>query len=101
MNNFEQLKAMAFEEFAEWLDKNCVFDSAPWTKWFAENYCDKCEAIKCKYDRAEELLGITSHRSEIECAYCELEKTCKFFQDLDDIPNSLETIKMWLMEEYR
>jgi ATP-dependent helicase/DNAse subunit B len=50
---------------------------------------------------AEEKLGITpfSYSGEIECTYCELENKCRFFQELDDVPDNKEMIKMWLEEE--
>jgi hypothetical protein len=92
---------MTIDELAEWLDKNCMFDNSPWLNSFNEKYCEKCESIKCKYVDAEEKLGITpfSYSGEIECAYCELENKCRFFQELDDVPDNKEMIKMWLEEE--
>lgn len=101
MNNFKRIQSMTIDELAEWLDKNCMFDNSPWLNSFNEKYCEKCESIKCKYVDAEEKLGITpfSYSGEIECAYCELENKCRFFQDLDDVPDNKEMIKMWLEEE--
>lgn len=101
MVNFERLQSMSIDEFAEWLDKNCMFDNSPWMNYFNEKYCEKCESIKCKYTEADEKLGITpfSHSGEIECAYCELENKCRFFQELDDVPSNIEMIKMWLEKE--
>lgn len=101
MNNFKRIQSMTIDELAEWLDKNCMFDNSPWLNSFNEKYCEKCESIKCKYAGAEEKLDITpfSYSGEIECAYCELENKCRFFQDLDDVPDNKEMIKMWLEEE--
>jgi len=101
ITNFKYLQNMSIDEFAEWLDKNCMFDNSPWMNLFNEKYCSKCESIKCKYADAEEKLGITpfSYSGEIECAYCELENKCRFFQELDDVPDNKEMIKMWLEEE--
>ena len=101
MINFERLQSMSIDELAEWLDKNCMFDNSPWLNSFNEKYCEKCESIKCKYVDAEEKLGITpfSYSGEIECTYCELENKCRFFQELEDVPDNKEMIKMWLEEE--
>jgi len=105
VNNFENLKKMSLEDFAAWLDENGMFDNSSWTNWFAKKYCDNCESIECRYVEAKEKLGITPFYDDtIECAYCELAdesgiKRCRFFPDLDDIPNNREVIKMWLEEE--
>ena len=102
MTNFKQIQSMSLEDFAKWLDENGQFDTAPWSGWFSKKYCDKCESIKCKYADAEEKLGLSPfarYNGEVECAYCELEGRCKFFPDLEDVPDNLETIKMWLAEE--
>lgn len=79
MNNFEKLKQMSVNEFAEWLDEYGNFDTSPWMKWFDETYCANCEII-------------ITHP-----IYCELEKKCKFFPDMKEPPDTLEIIKMWLM----
>ncbi len=103
MTNLEKIKNMSIDELAEWLDKNGMFDNSPWMNLFNEKYCAKCESIKCKYADAEEKLGITpfSYSGEIECAYCELENKCRFFPELDDVPDNKEMIKMWLEEEVK
>ena len=101
MTNFERLKAMPIDELAEWLDENGLFDGSPWMNWFDKTYCDKCESIKCKYKDVEQLYGFDNESSEreIECAYCEVYGKCKFFDEIDDIPNNLAIIKLWLKEE--
>lgn len=101
MTNFKYLQSMNVDEFAEWLDKNCSFDDSPWLNDFNETYCSKCEPIKCKYADTEEKLGFKSfsYNGEIDCAYCELEPHCRFFPEIEGIPNNLEIIKMWLIEE--
>lgn len=104
MTNLEMFKAMSIEELAKWLDEYGHFDDSPWSNWFNENYCSKCEPIKCKYKDAEKTLGFCpylfgSYSGDLDCAYCELEHKCKFFPDLEDTPSNLETIKMWLSEE--
>jgi hypothetical protein len=101
MTNFEQLQSMTVEELTMWLDEHGQFDGSPWTEWFGRNYCDKCESIKCKYVDAKEKLGISSlsYSSEVECAYCELNDHCKFFPQIEGIPDNKEVIKMWLNKE--
>jgi hypothetical protein len=104
-SNFERLQSISIDEFADWLDKNGQFDTAPWTLWFAKKYCDNCKSIECHYVDAKEKLGITPfYNDTIECAYCELAdesgvKRCRFFPKLDDIPNNREVIRMWLEED--
>jgi hypothetical protein len=92
---------MPIDEFVEWLDKNCMFDNSPWMNLFNEKYCSKCESIKCKYADAEEKLGFSpfSYSGEVECSYCEVYNKCRFFENLEDIPDNKEMIKMWLEEE--
>ena len=101
MTNFENLKSMSLDNLVKWLDKYGNFDGAPWSTWFDENYCSKCETIKCKFAEAsEDELGFKpmwiSDDHIIECSYCELEKKCKYFTNLDDTPSNAEVIKMWL-----
>ena len=100
MNNFEKLKSMTVSELADWLDKYGQFDGSPWMDWFNEKYCSKCEPIKCTIKDSDKV-GIKPLWIErlIECSYCELEHKCKFFEELEDIPDNKETIKMWLMQE--
>ena len=98
MTNFEYLKSLSLDDLAEWLDTHGQFDGSPWLSWFDKTYCKNCESIKCNIeDKADELgfkppwLGPT-----IECAYCELEKKCKFFPELSEEPDNKEILKMWL-----
>lgn len=105
MINFERLQSMSIDELAEWLDKNGMFDNSPWLNAFNDKYCEKCESIECSYTDAKEKLGLTPFYEEtFECAYCELAdengvKSCRFFPELDDVPDNKEMIKMWLEEE--
>ena len=56
---------------------------------------------------AKEKLGITPFYDDtIECAYCELAdesgiKRCRFFPELDDVPDNRGMIKMWLESEVK
>jgi hypothetical protein len=100
MTNFEHHQSLSLDELALWFHKHGQFDGSPWMTWFNDNYCSKCESVKCKYIDAEHKLGIKPfYKHDIECAYCELEKQCKFFPDMDDIPDNLDIIKMWLSQE--
>jgi len=104
MTNFESIKQMSIDELAEWLDEYGQFDCSPWSEWFSKKYCANCESVKCKYEDTEKTLGFTPYRfgyydGNVECSYCELEKKCRFFPDLKDVPDNLEIIKMWLTKE--
>lgn len=87
MNIFERVKLMNIDEFAEWLDKHTEYDYSTWMLWFDENYCSKCESV-CEY--------IPAFQRVAECCWCELHNKCKFFEDVDGIPDIKHTIKLWL-----
>ena len=90
MNNFEKLKSMSVEELSKWIDTHGQFDNGPWITWFDQKCCKNCEDIKCKYEDGER---------EFPCSYCELNGNCKFFPDLDEVPDNKMIIKMWLETE--
>ncbi len=97
MTNFEWLNSMTISELVDWLDKYGQSDDAPWAAWFNETYCNKCASIKCTVDRKNAFFpGHT-----VDCAYCELEKKCKYFPVLKDIPDNKMVIEMWLNEEVK
>ena len=97
---YDSLHNMSKEELARFLDKNTKDDETPWSEWFNKNYCKNCEPIKCDVDTARKELGLNCfYGSGVECAYCELNHKCKFFPDMDDIPDSYDTILMWLEQE--
>ena len=100
MTNFEYLKSMSFEELAEWFDKNGCFDDSPWLNSFVEKYCNRCASIELNCEDAQEKLDIELWLScGTECDFCELEpKKCRFFPELDSIPDNKEIVKMWLQE---
>lgn len=89
MNNFKHLQSMSIDQFVEFLDTNSHHDAA-WWKWFEEKYCNKCESEKYYNDYFQK---------ESKCAYCEIHNNCRFFPDMDDVPDSKETIKLWLEAE--
>ena len=97
MTNFEKFTTSDIDALARFLDKHGAFNGSPWMKWFDENYCKKCEPIKCDSKTAQTVLRISPfYCSGVTCAYCELEDKCKFFPDLDYIPDNEDIIKMWL-----
>ena len=55
-----------------------------------DNYCSKCESI---------IAYVKEFNRECECAWCELNGKCKYFQELDNIPDNKQVIKMWLEGE--
>ena len=87
MTNFEKFKSMNIEELSEWFDQYGQFDDSPWGNWFNERYCENCESIMCHYEDS---------KYEFPCSWCELHNKCKFFQELDDVPDNKDIIKMWL-----
>ena len=90
MRNVDKIKSKSLDEFAEWLDKYGAFDDSPWLNWWNENYCSKCDS---------EVIKTLIFENETECAWCELHNKCRFFQDMDEVPDSKQMIKMWLESE--
>ncbi len=82
MTNFNNLRFMGIDEFVEWLDEYGDFDNAPWNKWFDENHCKKCKPIISDYGH--------------EYAPCEFNNKCVFFEEMNEVPNHKQVIKMWL-----
>ena len=100
MTNFECINAMSVEVLAKWLDEHGQFDGSPWMDFFNENYCKKCETITVKRKVSEDKLGISPLcGGELDCAWCEVHHKCKYFKELDDVPDNEEIIKMWLNHE--
>lgn len=89
MTNFEKIQSMNIEELSEWFDQHAETDNSPWTNWWDETYCKKCPSIRRKNE-----WGLTC-----EFGWCELHDRCKYFQDLNDIPDNKTVIKMWLKSE--
>lgn len=90
MTKFESIKSKNIDELAEWLDKHGMYSGSPWMIWWDKNYCQKCEA-EYTYSKV--------FKKEIECGWCEVNGKCRYFQDMDDIPDNEEVIKMWLETE--
>ena len=90
MTKFEELKNMNIDEFSSWLDEHGKFDGSPWIKWWDETYCQKCESIIAK---------LPEWNVKREFAWCEIEHKCRFFPELDNVPDNKEIIKRWLETE--
>lgn len=91
---------MSVEKLAKWLDEHGQFDGSLWMDWFNTNYCIKCESITVKRKVAEDKLGISALcGGDTDCAWCELHKKCKYFKELENVPDNEEIIKMWLHSE--
>lgn len=84
MTIYEKIKSMDINEYTEWFEANCSHNDDPSIKWFDETYCQKCESI---------------FKDGHEYAYCELNHKCRFFENMNDVPDSKQTIKMWLESE--
>lgn len=87
MTVFDNIKSKNIDELAKWIDEHFDFDYAPYVMWFDEHYCTKCIAELYTEDNAN------------KCAWCELNGKCKFFKELDNIPDNKDIIKMWLESE--
>lgn len=90
MRVFDTIKTKDIEEFSEWLDEYGMFDDSPWMNWFDKNYCNNCES---------ETVYVPAFKIEAQCSWCELHKKCKYFTDMNNIPDNKEIIKMWLESE--
>ena len=82
---------MTIDELASWLSKHGDFDSSPWMEWFDRNLCANCEP--------EEVYVADLGGRKMTCAWCELHHKCKYFQDMAEIPDNEEIIKLWLESE--
>ena len=90
MTVFEKIKEMNIDEFAKWFDKHCTHDDDPCIKWWNDIYCSQCETVMARYDGSDR---------DMEFAWCEIYGKCRFFQDMEETPNTLEMTKLWLESE--
>ena len=90
MKNVDKIKSKSIDEFAKWLDKYCSFEDSPWVSWWNDKYCNNCPSEIGKFEDSDR---------EVEFAWCELHDKCRFFQDMDCVPNSVQMVKMWLESE--
>lgn len=100
MTRFEEFKNMDIEALAKWICENGQFDGSPWCEWWDEKYCSKCESVMCKAEEVLDKLGFEPfYEKDVECAYCELHKKCKYFLDWEEQPDSKDILKLWLESE--
>lgn len=90
MTVFEKIKTMNIDKLAEWIDEHGTYDDSPWMNWWNNTYCKKCES---------ETVYAEYLKRNIECAWCELYEKCRFFQDMNEVPDCKQTIKLWLESE--
>lgn len=89
MRAFDYLKSKSIDELTDWFDKNFISLATPWWEWWNKNYCNKCEA--------EVVLDDNGY--DRDYGYCELNDKCKYFQDMECVPDCKQVIKMWLESE--
>ena len=96
MTNYKKIQSMNIKELSEWLDQYGQFDNSPWINWWDSTYCSKCpsETGYIPDNQGEHVWNVPC-----EFSWCELHDKCKFFQELDDVPNTKNIIKMWLEAE--
>lgn len=85
LENFQYM-VTNIDEFAKWLNENCG-DDADWINWFDRNYCKNCESVSIDGSACGDY------------AYCEVDKKCRFFPEMQEAPNCEEIVKMWLNSE--
>ena len=89
MNKFDEIKSKNIDELVDWIDENFAFDSAPYMFWYDDKYCKRCESVK----------KCGANNRVMEYAWCELNDKCKFFQNMNEAPDTKQIIKMWLESE--
>ena len=96
INQYDKIKSMNINELSKWLDKYGQFDSSPWMEWWNETYCSKCTS---ETGYITDFGGEYEWQTPCEFAWCELHDKCRYFEDLEDVPDNKEIIKMWLESE--
>lgn len=91
MTKYEKIMSMSIDEFASWFANNCENNEDQAFTWYDKTYCSKCEKIKAFCSSKE--------RTE-EFAYCELYGKCRFFPELNEVPDVLTTVKLWLQSDH-
>lgn len=86
MTVFESIPFNDIDKLAEWLDKHSGDDS-PWVLWFDKNYCKRCHGVSIDGD------------SWGDYAWCEVHGKCAFFPEMDEAPDCVQIVKMWLESE--
>ena len=101
MNVFEKFITSDIDTLVMWFDKYSQVNDSHWMNWWDENYCDKCESIVLPTEEYRSIFGCSSYADTMTCGYCELKGKCKFFPDLDAVPDNKDIIKMWLESEVK
>ena len=91
MTVFENIKQMNMDALTDWLDELNSVDFAPWIQWYNKTYCQNCETVTA---------NVQYLMKTCECAWCEIHGKCRFFLDLNDIPDGKQMIKLWLESEH-
>lgn len=100
MTNHDNIKSMSLDAFVDFLDKYSIHESTPWSMWWEQNYCGKCNSISVNAEKQKELLGFISLKENIDCAYCEIYDHCKYFPEKHEV-SLKDVLKLWLEEEYK
>ena len=91
MTAFERIKQMDIDEFAKWFNDNCTHDDDPVIRWWNHTYCNVCEPEISRFAYSDE---------DMEFCWCELHDKCRFFQDMDNAPDNMQMVKLWLESEW-
>lgn len=88
MNKYERLRSMTIDDMAGYLDACWSHDDDPSMEWWNKKYCNNCEPV---YKYAE------CFNREVDFAWCEVNGgQCKYFPELDGLPDNRQIMKMWL-----
>ena len=79
------------DSLSDLLDRLTSGYECPWTSWFDNNYCKKCETLDGSYPETPNI--------RLKFAWCELNHKCKFFPELKRTPTERDVIKYWLVRE--
>ena len=87
MTVFEQIKNMDIDEFTAWITVNWLYSGDLVIDWWDKTYCRKCKPEKITFPNIDH---------EYECSYCGEYDKCRYFTELDKMPDDLMRVKLWL-----
>lgn len=90
MTVFEKIKAVDINGLIEMFDKFSFNEHSPWFEWYDKKYCGNCIA---------EIKFHPEINRDAEFGWCEMHQNCRYFPELDEIPDTKQIIKMWLESE--
>lgn len=90
LTNYESIRQKSIHEMEEWLHKYGEYEGTPWQKWWKENHCDKCETVT---------ETCVDSGKEYDFCYCDLERKCRFYPEMEEEPSLKQVIRMWLEAE--